>query len=346
MQFRLAISHSKLIQRTFVLGCALAFAGASQAREPWQIQHPEGAPPTGPIGKGWTPPPSGSTPGLVNSGSNNANSNSSAMAPGLMASPNSGPMPAGNGIHGRQAVTNEMIQQILSSRVGAGSVLTGVLGDDISSKKSFPGDLFSVVLVDGYSQNGNQLIPRGSRIIGKVVQVASAAIQRPGAPGNVEVGLTTLVFPDGRSTPFTGFIDRNPAHDMKKPPVVRGPGMSMSDYKGAVGSMLGSFTSGIGAVRRRTNRGKDLLLQEGDVVPVRVTRSVDLTKMSPPTAPPAQPLANPYDPAINTSVNSGTMGGAPVAPAMTGANPGVPVAGQSPLSGDSPLLPKELPDPF
>ena len=150
---------------------------------------------------------------------------------------------------------------------------------------------------------------------------------------------------------------------MKKPPITRGPGMSMSDYKGAVGSMFGSFTSGIGAVRRRTNRGKDLLLQEGDVVPVRVTRSVDLTKMSPPTQP-AAPLANPYSNSGAPGGNvTGTAYGAGIAPGsapMTNpmsspmTNPmSAPLGyqpmqqpGQSAISGDAPLLPKELPDPF
>lgn len=357
-----ALCSALLNGSVLLTGIALAPVGA---REQWQMQHPEGPPPTGPVGKGWVPDaPSapGSVPGLVGSGqssygqsnygqSSNAQS-STGMAPGLVAPglPNAGMgSPAGSdagvpAYGGKRQIPDEIIQQMLVSRIGAGSMLTGVLGDDISSKNSHAGDLFSVVLRDGHSQNGHELIPRGARIIGKVVMAAPAAGQRTAMPGNVEIGLTTLVFPDGRSIAFTGFIERNPAHTSKKPPVSRGPGMSMSDYTSSVGSMFGSFTSGIGAVRARTNRGKDLLLHEGEVVPVRVTRTIDLTKMSPPTAPPSQPLSNPFD----ASAQSQNFNGNNLPPNLSGAGAGMPPQNMYPAPSNSqiPILPKELPDPF
>ncbi|CAN5179343.1 hypothetical protein BH11CYA1_BH11CYA1_15880 [soil metagenome] len=307
------------------------------AREQWQMQHPEGPPPTGPVGKGWVPPAPGSVPGLVGSGQ----ASSTGMAPGLMAPGLGAPSASEAGVPdygGRRQIPDEVIQQMLVSRVGAGSVLTGVLGDELSSKKSQAGDLFSIVLRDGHSQNGHELIPRGSRIIGKVVRVSAAATLRTAMPGNVEVGLTTLVFPDGRSIPFTGMIERNPAHTMKKPPVSRGPGMSMSDYAGSVTSMLGSFTSGIGAVRARTNRGRDFLLHEGESIPVRVGRTLDLTKMSPPTAPPSQALSNPFE---NSAQMPPINNGAPLY------SPNAAPINMAPQShSQMPILPKELPDPF
>lgn len=330
-----------------VIGALSIGVGASpaHAREQWQMQHPEGAPPTGPVGKGWVPAAPGSVPGLVGSGSSSAGSQSSTgMAPGLLAPGLGAPSGSDAGVPaygGKRHIPDEIIQQMLVSRIGAGSMLTGVLGDDISSKSSHSGDLFSVVLVDGHSQNGHELIPRGSRIIGKIVMAAPAAGQRTAMPGNVEVGLTTLVFPDGRSIAFTGFIERNPAHNMKKPPVSRGPGMSMSDYTASVGSMFGSFTSGIGAIRARTNRGKDILLREGEVVPVRVTRTIDLTKMSPPTAPPSQPLANPFASAPNTSAQVPQSMYAP-----NGSAAQTNMAPQTNMVPQTPILPKELPDPF
>ncbi len=334
--------RSALLAMTIMTGLVATSLTATtvNAREQWQMQHPEGAPPTGPVGKGYVPPAPGSVPGLVGSGQEAG----SGMAPGLvapgLASPNMGGSDAGLPAYGgKRQIPDEVIQQMLVSRIGAGSMLTGVLGDDISSKNSHAGDLFSVVLTDGHSQNGHELIPRGARIIGKVVMAAPAAGQRTGMSGNVEVGLTTLVFPDGRSTPFTGFIERNPAHTMKKPPTSRGPGMNMSDYTKSVGSMFGSFTSGIGAVRARTNRGKDLLLHEGDVVPVRVTRTIDLTKMSPPTAPPSQPLANPF-----ASSNNNVPGNIPAN--LPGAAMAPPLYTPNSMNNQAPILPKELPDPF
>jgi len=341
MQVKAQATNLTMAAATLFCCFCLTLTPAS-GREQWQMQHPEGGAPTGPIGKGYVPLAAGSVPGLVGSGSSsnsNSNSNSSGMAPSLMAAPEA-PY-AGPGSFNRPGqVSNEMIQQFINSRIGAGSVLTGVLGDDISSKKSLSGDLFSIVIVDGYSQNGVELVPRGSRIIGKVVVAAAAAVQRQrGASGNVEVGLTTLVFPDGRSTPFTGFIDRNPAHDMKKAPIVRGSGLSLSDYKSSVGSMVNSMTFGLTRRSSRAYRGKDLLLEEGDVVPVRLTRSIDLTKMTPPTAPPNAPLANPFAvgpmpgllgaPGVSASNNYGQYGQSKTHPGFS-----------------QPLLPKELPEPF
>jgi hypothetical protein len=304
------------------------------AREQWQMQHPEGAPPTGPVGKGYVPPAPGSVPGLVGSGQEAG----SGMAPGLRRPLHlMGELMLAASL--RQAANSTKLFSRCWSHASEPAQLTGVLGDDISSKNSHAGDLFSVVLTDGHSQNGHELIPRGARIIGKVVMAAPAAGQRTGMSGNVEVGLTTLVFPDGRSTPFTGFIERNPAHTLKKPPTSRGPGMNMSDYKKSVGSMFGSFTSGIGAVRARTNRGKDLLLHEGDVVPVRVTRTIDLTKMSPPTAPPSQPLANPF-----ANSNNNVPGNMPAN--LPGAAMAPPLYTPNSMNNQAPILPKELPDPF
>jgi len=328
-------AYAAKLSLTWVFALLLqALAMQAFAREQWQMQQPEGAPPSGPVGKGYVPPPSGSVPGLVGS-----TQNSSSIAPGLMAAPEA-PYAGPAAFNRPGSISNEMIEQMISSRIGAGSVLTGVLGDDISSKKSVSGDLFSIVLVDGYSQNGKELVPRGARIIGKIVLASPAAMQRQvGASGNVQVGLTTLIFPDGRSTPFTGFIDRNPAHDMKKAPVVRGPGLSLSDYKSSVGSMMNSLTFGLSHSRRLANRGKDILLEEGDVVPVRLTRSIDLTKMTPPTAAPGVPLANPF--------SSGPMPGLLGAPGISASGASANYASQTQGGSFSqPLLPKELPEPF
>lgn len=371
---------------------------AAQAREQWQMQQPEGPVPTGPIGKGYGASNSGGVmvPGMTgivpnngalpaaNFGGNNSPGASGSAVPGLVggaaggfgngAGPgvpglvntapyassgkNQGYTPPPRMMHGAAAVSPEFIQQFLATQVASGTVLTGVLSDDISSKKSRSGDLFSIVLKDGYYVNGREVIPRGARIVGSVQVVAPAASKRGvGSPGHVDVGLSTLIFPDGRSLPFTGLIERNPAHDMKQQPKVKGAGFGLSDYGRSVGSMFGSFTSGIGAVRRNVNRGKDLLLEEGELIPVRVTRGLDLTKMSPPSstyhgagggdenggggaisgAPPAVSGFNPLAPSPAPQSTPGLLPGAP---------PGFAGGTASPIPQTNPYLPKELPDPF
>lgn len=169
-----------------------------------------------------------------------------------------------------------------------------------------------------------------------------------GSPGHVDVGLSTLIFPDGRSLPFTGLIERNPAHDMKKQPALRSAGYSLGDYGRSVGSMLGSFTSGIGAVRRNVNRGKDLLLEDGEMIAVRVTRSLDLTKMK---DAPASYQASGSDGAGGNMPAPGNRfsspGAMPVSPVVPQTQPQyMPQSMPANMPQANPYLPKELPDPF
>ncbi|CAF0730834.1 unnamed protein product [Rotaria sordida] len=85
------------------------------------MQHPEGPAPTGPVGKGWVPPAPGSVPGLVGSGQ----ASSSGMAPGLMAPGLGAPSASDAGVpaySGKRQIPDEVIQQMLVSRVGAGSL--------------------------------------------------------------------------------------------------------------------------------------------------------------------------------------------------------------------------------
>lgn len=306
----------KIFPKSLLALCLLAniTGGTADAREQSQMQHPDGPPPSGPLGSGFFQ-------------NNAAGGAGSPGIPGLM---QQAAMGNRNSLMSNPLARNDMVQQILSTRIPVGTVLTGVLTEDISSKKSVPGDLFYIVLPDGFYLSGREVVPRQSIVVGKIVGVAAAAMhKRGGQPGHVELGLTTLQFPDGRSCNFTGNIERNPAHDMKTAPTVRNAAMNIGDYGKQLTSMVGSFGSGFGFVNARRNRGRDLLLEKGEMVPIRITRSIDLTQMSPPTI--TQP------PALQAQTNPNPNIPAQIAP--TQAPPVVP--GSSPA-----FLPKELPDPF
>src|SRR6516162_11496271 len=60
----------------------------------------------------------------------------------------------------------------------AGTVLTGVLQDKLSSKSSKVGDVFSISLLEGYSEAGKELLPKGTKIVGAVTQVVSGQQSR------------------------------------------------------------------------------------------------------------------------------------------------------------------------
>jgi hypothetical protein len=330
-----------------ILGTALVFCSLlaqsfplSRAREQQQMQHPGGPLPTGPIGAGYfnNRTPVGAVPGLVPSSSSSpysgnaspsySTSSGGSGVPGLSA-PSGGQLPGGTqagGNHVHPQGQNEMVQRMLATRIPAGTVLRGVLSEDISSKKSVPGDLFYISLLEGYFLGGREIIPRKSVLVGAIVNVMPAAMhKRTGMPGQVEIGLTTLEFPDGRRIAFTGNIERNPAHVLKLPPKVKGAGMSMADYGKEVGSMVTNLGTGFGFVMARRNRGKDLLLEKGELLEVRVTKGLDLTQMSQPVF--RSPVAG--------SSGSGQLIGTP--------------SSSSPSPSPSPaalIIPRELPDPF
>jgi hypothetical protein len=189
----------------------------------------------------------------------------------------------------------------LANRVPAGTVLSGILENDLSSGKNKTGDIFAVKLQDGFVVNGVEVIPRNSKIIGHVSAAIPARSLRHGHPGKLTVSLQTLVTPDGRSVPFHGFIDQNPNHLSKQEPPKRHAGHHFSDFGQSVASFAGSFTSGIGVVLNKRHRGLDFGLDKGEVLPIRLNRSLAMPAAASAAAPAVPGLA---------------AGAAPVAPGL------------------------------
>lgn len=230
----------------------IAVLGISQpstfAREQWQIQRPD-PPPTG-----WNhnTPPGGINPGA------------SVPSAGMF-HPNS-----------------QFMQRIAASRIPIGAVLTGMIDTELSSKKSQTGDIFAVVLDHGYQKNGVQIVPPGSKIVGTVTKATPSAAFRNGMPGQLTIGLQTLVFPDGSTCKFTGFIDQNPAFEMGKEPKTQYSGFNLGSYGQQLKGMVGSFAGGIGWVHQARMRGKELKIEQGKVVAVKVNQTINLETMTPP----------------------------------------------------------------
>ena len=78
--------------------------------------------------------------------------------------------------------------QMGGGSIPAGTVLTAILEHDISSSKSKPGDVFTLTLQDGFSLNGNVLIPPNSKIVGSVNRATPAKNLRGGMPGSAGAG--------------------------------------------------------------------------------------------------------------------------------------------------------------
>jgi hypothetical protein len=217
------------------------------------------------------------------------------MAPGFtlptMSSYNL-PIPAG--MRPIQAFTPAMLKQASASQLGAGTVLTGTLEDDLSSAKNKVGDVFSIRLENGFSSNGVVIIPPQSKVLGTITSVKTAKMQKFGAPGALDVSLQTLIFPDGSSARIYGFVEHNSAMDMK---TKNGSGSALS---GPIHAVRASALSIFSALNSKTGlpvnmpnmrQGLDFTMTKGELIPVRLNRSADLTHMTPPPAIPGTAMA-------------------------------------------------------
>lgn len=237
--------------------------------------------------------------------------------PGLVApgTPQTSPGILPPNLMGKGGVTPDFFKQFAGKRLMPGTVLTGVSETNLSSIKSKRGDVFSIVLPHGYSNEGEELIPANSKILGVVVDAAPAATQRLGMPGRLSISLKTLVFPDGRTSSINGFIDRNPAHDQLKEIKTRNSGINLGDYGQAVKGMLYSSVGGIAWVHNKAGRGKEFTLAVGTPVSVKLNSTLDVAKM---TDPAAALMSN------QTGVPGLTPGAMPGVPGMQGGIPGMP----------------------
>jgi hypothetical protein len=232
-----------------------------------------------------------------------------------------------------------------NTRVPIGTLLSGVLEDNLSSGKNKRGDIFSIRLEDGYFRNGVEVVPRHSRIVGAVINVVPSRNTGMGHPGNLQVNLQTIVFPDGSNTPISGFLVHNPNMDETQNPRKSNVVQAASYYpKAAMSSlgMVGRTLSGriIGIKPSPRIKGSEFKLEKGEILAVRLNRSLDLTHMSPPPTGFAPGnlslpgLASPTVPALNS--------GQPLLP-----SPG-PATGPNQIF-ENPVGPKpglNMPDPF
>jgi hypothetical protein len=271
----------------------LQMTGNCLAREQYQMTQPPGPPPSAPIG-------------------------SSAAQASLVT-----PVPVGADFWATGG------GGMLANSLAEGTVLTGILQEDISSNKSNAGDVFSLVLPYGGQSNGKQIVPPGSKIIGVIKSVTPAKSLKFGQPGSLEVSLQSLVLPDGRSIRFHGFIDHNANLDPRVQPKVKTAGPHFSDYGSYAKSFLLQFPAGLGSAMNARHRGADYSLQQGVAIPVRVTSNIGLP---PPLAPPMgypRPVAVPPPPGYQQSLSS--------MPPETGLVPGQTYPQYNPASAASSL---------
>ena len=260
--------------------------------------------------------PMANTPGLA-----------SGATPGNLSAPSTPSVPGFGGLHSRSGASaanlptstaDPRMQQMLgmvpkftpdfftrmqATNLPAGTVLTGILENDITSNKSKPGDIFSIRLEDGFSNNGVEIIPKQSKILGSVTATLSSHTRQAAHPGTVSVSLQTLVFPDGRTTAFWGFIEHNPLSDNINQNGSNGLANKASGYgRMAAFGTMGFFTRKVGYNLQRPNFGKEMQLKKGEVLPIKTNRPIDLSKMNAPIQQISMPPGS-----VNGMYQSGAM---------------------------------------
>jgi len=167
--------------------------------------------------------------------------------------------------------------------VEPGTVLTGTLQDDLSSKTSKTGDVFAIILTEGYRLNNELLIPANAKIVGTVVSAIPAAHTHNGVPGSLQISLQTLSLPDGRSVPINAIIQYNP-NQSAKIDIKKGRGIPVGEYlqsaKYSIFNAGGSLTRQVGLplpIKTQTAGGSDFVLTKGELLPVKLTQPLDVT---------------------------------------------------------------------
>ncbi|MDR3616285.1 MAG: TrbI/VirB10 family protein [Candidatus Obscuribacterales bacterium] len=263
------------------------------------------------IAQGYSPP-GGAVPGLTN-----GVPQGSALTPP--------PVAGGNMMGLVPKFDPAMFQQMQASRVMPGTVLTGILENEVSSKNSKSGDIFFIRLEDGYISNGKQLVPPQSKILGTVTCSISSKTRKGAAPGSVSIALQTLILPDGRTLPFTGFIEHNPQDDASNQSN-RNPMGTAGKYAKQTGYGAMNFvTRRVGFPMYMPNVGAELTLKKGEVMPIRLNGPIDISKATLPVSalPNGQMAqANGGPTGMGMGMPPQNMQSSQMPPSMNGAFPG------------------------
>lgn len=182
--------------------------------------------------------------------------------------------------------------------VPPGTVLNCRLSQTLSTALNTQGQLFAATLVEPLVVNGNQVVPSGATIRGRI-----ASLNRPGrikGAGKMLLSPETLAFPNGQTFTINAVLLRAygaPGTRIANPEgVIRGPGGRLRDLKevgigigggGLLGTMIGGFHGAFiggliggtaGLVDSLRRRGPDLTLPRGMELKFQLNRQLVVTR--------------------------------------------------------------------
>lgn len=179
-----------------------------------------------------------------------------------------------------------------SFSIPAGTTLHCRLSQTLSTKLNFQGDPFTATVSEPYMDNGQQVIPVGATLEGRI-----SGLQRPGrvkGVGEMLLSVSRITMPDGRSFPVSvTLLSAYGAEGVRvnsEEGSVRGPSSRVKDLEevglgmgggGFLGTLIGGFHGAViggaiggaaGLVDTLRRRGKDLTLPTGTQLNYQLTR--------------------------------------------------------------------------
>lgn len=180
-----------------------------------------------------------------------------------------------------------------------GTTLHITLNTTLSTRTSRPGDRFTAEVREPIYVNGREAIPYGTKIEGRVSQV-----QRPGhthGVGKLDLAFEKIELPSGYDTTLvasTAGVEAPDKTKVDKEGTIAGPSSRKQDAEevavaGGVGAGIGAIAGGgkgtaigagagalIGLADRMRRRGKDLELNAGTTLVIRLDRSLTVQTSS------------------------------------------------------------------
>ena len=169
------------------------------------------------------------------------------------------------------------------------------MDQQISSETARIGDRFTTTVVDPvYSHNGVEVIPAGSKVIGRITNVRRA--ERPSKAGMIEVQFISVQLPNGRTYPINGSLTdlsaTNVNYDsegqvtgrssIKRNAVGIGGGAATGAVIGAAsgggkGAGIGAgIGAGLGVAGSLLSKGQEAVVKSGTEFGVILNRSISL----------------------------------------------------------------------
>ena len=190
------------------------------------------------------------------------------------------------------------VEMAANLTIPPGTIFHCRLSQTLSTASNTQGQLFAATLVEPLVVNGNQVVPSGSTIRGRI-----ASLDRPGhvkGVGKMLLSPETLAFPNGQTFTINAVLLHAygaPGARIANPEgVVRGPNARMRDLKevglgigggGLLGTLIGGFHGTViggviggaaGLVDSFRRRGPDLTLPRGTELKFELSRQLVVTR--------------------------------------------------------------------